>query len=479
MTTLEAKKLDNTGIKLNQDEIKELKSQLRGEVITPDHNNYDHDRSLWNGLINKFPALIIRCQGTSDVVKAINYARKNELLVAVKGSGHNVAGNATCDGGMVIDLSAMEGVYVDPVNHIARVQPGATWGDLDKETQLHGLATPGGQAAITGIAGLTLGGGMGWLRRKWGLSCDNLNSIEIVTAEGEILTASDNENDDLFWAVRGGGGNFGVVTSFEFNLHPVGPEIYGALTIYPMEEAGSVLRKWRNYVLNAPDEVTCDAMIWGMPPLPDVPPEMHWAPVLIIPGMYSGSVEKGEIALKPTRELGTPIADMSGPQPYVKMQSDMDLLFADGQLYYWKSLFADNLSDEVIEEVVKIAGERPSPQCLIALRSLGGAMGRVPEEATAYGNRDAMFNISIDNTWQDPSLSEEMINWTRNAWKNLRELTGGGVYINFLGLGEEKDDLNHAAYGSNYTRLQHIKTKYDPHNLFRVNQNIKPENGQL
>lgn len=478
MSTLQIKKLDNSITELPQEDIENLNYSLRGEVLTSAHESYHSARSIWNGLIDKHPALIVRCRGTVDVFHAVNFARENNLLVAVRSGGHNVAGNAICDDGLVIDLSAMKGIHVDPEARTAKVQAGADWGDLDKETQLHGLVTPGGQVSVTGVAGLTLGGGMGWIRRKWGLSCDNLISVEMVTADGRILTASENENEDLFWAVRGGGGNFGVVTSFEFRLHPLGPEIYGSLTIYPLAEATSVLRKWRDFVLDSPDEVTCDAMIWGMPPLPDVPPEMHWAPVLIIPGMYAGPVAKGERALKPGREMGTPIADMSGPQPYLAMQSDMDVMFPDGQLYYWKSLFADIINDDVIDKVVDLANKRPSPQCLIAIRSLGGAMGRIAEDATAYGNRDALFNISIDNTWQDPDQSETMIAWTREAWSSLRELTGGGVYINFLGLGEEKEVLSKAAYGRNYDRLQQVKAKYDPDNLFRVNQNITPTNGQ-
>ena len=478
MKTLQAVTTSGKNTTLDEEATQAFGEKLRGELLHASHDGYEEARLVWNGLIDKRPALIARCIGTADVVDAIHFARENDLLVAVRSGGHNVAGNAVCDAGLVIDLSLMRGIEVDPAEHIARVQPGADWGDLDKETQLHGLVTPGGQVSITGVAGLTLGGGMGYLRRKWGLSCDNLLSVEIVTADGQVLTASEEENEDLFWAVRGGGGNFGVVTSFEFRLHALGPEIYGALTIYPFDEAASVLRNWRDFALEAPDEVTCDAYIWGMPPLPEVPTEMHWAPVVILAGMYAGSAEEGERLLQPVSEMGTPIDDLSARQPYVAMQSDLDALFADGQLYYWKSLFADGLGDEVIDEIVASAADKPSPQCLFALRSLGGAMGRVPEEATAYGNRDALVNISIDNTWQDPKRSDEMIEWTRTTWAKLRERTGGGVYINFAGLGEENDTLTRAAYGRNYDRLRQIKAKYDPANLFRVNQNIAPaENG--
>ena len=474
MEILQAVTTDGENTTLDEEATQAFAEKLRGDLLHAGHDGYEEARLVWNGLIDKRPALIARCIGTGDVIDAVNFARENDLLVAIRGGGHNVAGNAVCDAGLVIDCSLMKGIQVDPVERTAHVQPGADWGDLDKETQLHGLVTPGGQVSMTGVAGLTLGGGMGYLRRKWGLSCDNLLSAEIVTADGQVLTANENEHPDLFWAVRGGGGNFGVVTSFEFRLHPLGPEIYGALTIYPFEEVASVLRNWRDFALEVPDEVTCDAYIWGMPPLPEVPAEMHWAPVVILAGLYAGPAEEGERLLQPVGEMGTPLADMSARQPYVAMQSDLDALFADGQLYYWKSLFADRLSDEVIDEVVALAAEKPSPQCLFALRSLGGAMGRVPEEATAYGNRDALFNISIDNTWQDPARTDEMIAWTRATWADLRELTGGGVYVNFAGFGEEENMLARAAYGRNYERLQQIKAKYDPNNLFRMNQNIPP-----
>ncbi|NBC65876.1 MAG: FAD-binding protein [Bacteroidetes bacterium] len=474
METIETLTIEDKTINLDRNKLDELESQLRGDLITSESGIYDEARSVWNGLIDKTPAMVVRCINTGDVVDALNFARENNLLVAVRSGGHNVAGNAVCDEGIVIDLSEMKGIYVDPEARTARVQPGADWGDVDKETQVHGLITPGGQVSITGVAGLTLGGGMGYVRRKWGLTCDNLLSAEIVTADGEIVTASANKNEDLFWAIRGGGGNFGVVTSFEFQLHELGPEIYGALTIYPFDDAVSVLRNWRDFALDAPNEVTCDAYIWGMPPLPGVPAEMHWTPVVIIAGMYAGPVEEGKQLLQPASDLGTPIEDMSGPRPYVEMQSDLDPLFADGQLYYWKSLFSDRMGDELIDEVVAHAADKPSKQCLFALRTLGGAMSEVPEEATAYGNRDAMFNISIDNTWQDHSKTDDMIAWTRNVWSNLREKTNGGVYVNFAGFGEEKEPLTQSAHGKNYERLQQVKSKYDPDNFFRVNQNIVP-----
>lgn len=471
---IEAITLDKEKVKIDNNNLEDFSTRIRGDLITQKNNSYDEARSVWNGLIDKQPALIVQCRNTSDVVDSVNFARENNLLISIRSGGHNVAGNAVCDKGMMIDLSSMKGIHVDPDSGTARVQPGADWGDLDKETQLYGLVTPGGQVSMTGVAGLTLGGGMGYLRRKWGLSCDNLLSVEVVTADGKVVIANSDKNSDLFWAIRGGGGNFGVVTSFEFQLHKLGPEIYGALTIYPFEDANSVLKNWRDFALNAPDEVTIDAYIWGMPPLPEVPAEMHWMPVVIIAGMYAGPADEGEKELQPVSEFGTPIEDMSARQPYLAMQSDLDPLFGDGQLYYWKSLFANHMSDEIIDQIVAKAAEKPSKQCLLALRTLGGAMARVNEDETAYGHRDALFNISIDNTWQDPSKTDEMIAWTRETWEDLRKKTSGGVYVNFAGFGEEEETLTQAVHADNYKRLQQLKTKYDPDNFFCTNQNIKP-----
>lgn len=456
------------------DAITALASQLRGDLIQPGDAAYDEVRKVWNGMIDKRPALVARCTGTADVVVAVRFARSHDLLVAVRGGGHNVAGNAVCDGGLVIDLSLMKGIQVDPVKRSVRAQPGVVWGELDHETQIHGLVTPGGQMSETGIAGFTLSGGMGFLHRKWGLACDNLLSVEIVTADGEVLRASMTEHPDLFWAVRGGGGNFGIVTSFEFALHHLGPDIYGVTTIYPFEEAASVLRNWRDVVMQVPDEVTSGVLLWGMPPLPDVPEEMHWAPVVIVAAMYAGSAEEGERVLQPMRTLGGAIGDLSGRQPYVAMQSGLDPMFPDGQMYYWKSLFADDLSDEVIGAIVALYADRPFPQTLFAVRHLGGAVSQTPEDATAFGNRNAQFNISVDNTWQDPARNDEMIDWTRRTWAELREQTDGGVYLNFAGLGEEAEMLARAGHGRNYDRLVEVKRHYDPANLFQGNINIAP-----
>jgi FAD/FMN-containing dehydrogenase len=327
---------------------------------------------------------------------------------------------------------------------------------------------------MTGIAGYTLTGGMGLLQRKWGLACDNLLSAEVVTADGEVLQASVVENPDLFWALRGGGGNFGIVTWFEFGLDPLGPEVYTAGVLYAFEDARALMRAWRAFAAQAPDEVTSETGFWALPPLPDLPQELHGAPIVVMAGMYAGPAGDGERALEPLRTMGTLIVDMSGTSTYVQSQAGFDEFFPTTQRYYWKSLYLDGLDDDRIDAMIAMAATRPSPQTLIVLRHLGGAIGQIPEDATAYGHRRAMFNLSIDATWDDPRDDARMIEWTRQAWQEMRDRTGGGIYLNFTGLGEENDELARAGYGSNFDRLQEIKAKYDPSNLFRGNINIAP-----
>ncbi len=447
---------------------------FRGVLIRPGDADYDEARRVWNGMIDKHPALIARCTSATDVVAALQFARVSGLPLAVRGGGHNVAGSAVNDGGLVIDLSLMKAIAVDPVGRIARAQPGVNWGELDRATQQFGLATPGGVVSDTGIAGFTLAGGMALTSRKWGLACDNLVGVEIVTAAGQVIHATPAENPDLFWAIRGGGGNFGIVTSFVYKLHPIGPDVFAASTLYAFADAEQVLRAWRDYVAKAPDEVTSTFLFWGMPPLPGVPEEMHGALIVAAAGLFAGSVADGERALQPLRELGTPLADLSGPATYLQVQSSWDVFFPRTQRYYWKSLFWETLGDEEIAASIALAADRPTPQTLFALRHLGGAAGRVAEDATAYANRGAQFNMSLDTTWTDPADDERMIGWTQKAWAELREKTDSGVYLNFAGLGEENDLLARAGYGQNFNRLQRIKRRYDPENLFRGNINIAP-----
>ena len=466
--------LDGTGLELSDELIDGLRAEVRGDVLTAEDAAYDEVRRIWNGMHDRRPALIVRCTGTADVVAAVNFARDYGLLLSVRGGGHNVAGNSMVDGGLAIDLSPMKGILVDPARCLARVQPGATWGDLDRETQLHSLVTPGGQVSTTGVAGFTLSGGMGMTHRKFGLTCDNLASAQIVTADGNVITASEAEHPDLFWAIRGGGGNFGVVTSFEFRLHEFGPEAVTATTIYPATHGVDILRKWRAYTESAPDEVTSMAVLWSLPPLPNVPPELHGNPIIVIHAMYGGPVGDGQQVLQPLRELAEPILDMSAVAPYVQLQSSFDVFYPEGGLYYWKSLFLEELTDTLVERMISQLHDRPSLETNLFLRHLGGAMSRVPEDATPYANRSALYNMSIDGKWSDPAQSSENIDWVRNAWEQLSELSGGGVYLNFAGFGEDTDKLARAGFGGNYERLRTVKRQYDPMNLFRTNVNIKP-----
>ena len=460
---------------LEEAAVEEFKSSLRGELLRPGDDGYDKARAIWNGMIDKRPALIARCSGAADVIDAVNFARTHNLLLAVRGGGHNVAGNAVCDGGLMIDLSLMKGVRVDPGKRIAWAQGGVTWGDLDRETQAFGLATPGGVVSTTGIAGLTLGGGFGWLRRKYGLSVDNLRSVDIVSADGQFLTASDTENTDLFWAVRGGGGNFGVVTSFEFSLHPVGPLVMLAVAMYPAEKATAFAPRWREFMAKAADEVSSQMAFWSIPDIEAFPENARGKPVVIFLAVYAGPVEEGQQILQPLREFGTPLVDLSGPTPFTSVQSAFDPFFPKGERqYYWKSLYLDSLSDDAIAAIAARAIDRPSPMTLVNVWSMGGAMSRVPAEETAFGDRSAAFLLEISSTWADPQDSGRNIGWTRDFWADMKRFSSGGVYLNFPGLGEEGEDLVRAAYGANYERLVALKNKYDPQNLFRLNQNIKP-----
>jgi FAD/FMN-containing dehydrogenase len=451
-----------------------LGETARGLILAPGDPGYDEARSIWNGLIDRRPALIVQCTGAADVVDAVNFAREHELDLSIKAGGHNVAGNAVNDGGIVLDLSQMRGVHVDSDAKTVRVQGGATWGDCDRETQLFGLAVPGGVVSTTGVAGLTLHGGLGHLRRKYGLSIDSLLSVDIVTTDGQFRKASATENEDLFWAVRGAGSNFGVVTSFEFQAHPVGPMVFVGAIFYPLEDAQTILPAWRDFMATAPEELSSLAILWSLPPAPPFPPEVHGSPTVAIAAAYCGSVEEGERVVQPLRELAQPLVDASGPWPWLGLQSGFDAMFPAGELRYWKSRALTGLSAEAIGEIVELAGRRPTPLTDIAIWHHGGAMNRLDETETAYGGRDAPFLVTAEANWTDPAQNDEAISWAREVWDTMDRFSTGGVYLNFPGLGEEKEDLARAGYGENYDRLVALKAKYDPDNLFRMNINIPP-----
>ena len=455
--------------------IEELADAIRGRILTPGDIEYEDARTVRNGLIDRRPGMIVRCRGAADVVDAVNFARNHNLLVSIRGGGHNVAGSAVNDGGIVIDLSEMRGVSVDPVKKTVRAQGGATWGDVDRETQLFGLATPGGVVSTTGVGGLSLHGGWGWLRRKYGYCVDNLVSAEIVTADGQVRTASDTENADLYWAIRGAGSNFGVVTSFEFQLHPVGPLVALAATAYAIEDGARVLPAFREYMESAPDEVSGAALFWGIPSDEHFPAELHGKTVCIIAAVHCGEPAEGEPVIAPLRELAEPALDLSGQMPYAMLQSAFDPFFPKGWFYYWKSLYLNDLSAESMEEIIQLAMAKPTPNALMALWHLkGGAASQVAPDATAFGRRDRPYLLSLDTTWTDQADTDRCIAWTRNAWSSMQRFGPGGIYLNFAGFGEEKEALVRSSYGDNCDRLVELKTMYDPGNLFRMNNNIKP-----
>ena len=461
---------------INTAEVKSKLQNIAGQVILPEDPLYDDARAVWNGMIDRYPAVIVRCLDVDDVILAVNTAREANLIVSVRGGGHNVAGHATNDGGMVIDVSPMNHVKVDPDQSTAIAQAGTTWADVDSATQVYGLAAPGGEVSETGIAGLTLGGGIGHMRRKHGLTIDNLLSVDIVSANGELLHASATENADLFWAVRGGGGNFGIVINFEYQLHPVGPQIMEATVMYPFEKATEVFKAWREYTETAPDEVASACILWSIPAIPDFPEEMHYQNVVIIDAVYIGSPDDAEPILQPLREITEPLIDMSAVDKYVNVQSGFDAFFPAHVLrYYWKSFNMKALTDDAIDDIIEHTRERPSPMTAVVIRHMGGAMGRVDADATGFGDRSAQFNLSLDATWASSDDDDINIGWTRKAWDALNQFSDGGVYLNFPGFQEEGEQLMRRQFGKNYERLAEIKKRYDPTNFFRLNQNIKPQ----
>lgn len=451
-----------------------LQAQFQGELIHPGVAGYDDARQVWNGMIDRYPALIARCSSVADVAAAIRFARECDLLVAVRGGGHNVAGTAVCDDGLVIDLSGMKDLRLDPGKRTVQAGPGLLWEEVDRETQEAGLAVTGGVISHTGVAGLTLGGGLGWLMRKHGLTCDNLISADLVTAEGVSLTTSEQQHPDLFWAIRGGGGNFGIVTSFSFRVHPHGPEVLAGPILFPADQAEDVLRAYRDFIATAPDELGTGIILTNAPPAPWIPDSVHGQPVVMIIACYAGPVDQGRRVVDPIRSLGTPLVDALGPTRYVAHQSMLDAGVPHGHHYYWKAHYSNELSDGAIQTLVEWAWKARSPISYTIIFHLGGAVGRVSEDATAFHGRGATHAMVIDAVWP-PNAEEghENIEWARDMWNAFAPYSTGGVYMNFLG--NEGPDRVRAAYGlKNYERLQAVKKEYDPSNFFRMNQNIRP-----
>ena len=442
-----------------------FRQKLTGDLLQPGDQGYDEARKVWNGMIDRHPALIARCKNAEDVIQSVLFARRENLIVSVKGGGHNITGNAVCEGGLMIDMSLMKSVRVNPEQQTADVETGATWGEYDAATHQYGLASTGGAVSTTGVAGLTLGGGVGWLVRKHGLSCDNLIEADIVTAEGVLLKANASENQELFWGIRGGGGNFGIITSMKFRLHPI-HTVLGGLFIYTRDKAKEVIQFHREFMKTAPEELT---LYSGLMTSPD------GIPIVALAACYSGDLEKGNAVLKSLREFGAPVADLIAPMPYPQIQRMLDAAAPYGNRYYWKSSFLKELTDEAIDLIISHAASVPSPFSIILLEFYGGAASREPEGGTAYPHRQSEFDLVIMSNWTNQQEDEKNIHWARDLYEAVQNFSSHKVYVNVLGV--EGEERVKEAYGDSYPRLAALKTKYDPDNLFRLNQNIKPMEG--
>ena len=473
--------MSHTGkaIELPRGTLQHLAAHLHGDLLHQESYGYETTRQVWNGLINKRPALIICCHNHSDVITAVNFARTHNLLLAVRGGGHSVAGHSTCDGGMVIDLSRMNHVSVDQTARIVHVEGGATLADMDKATQAVDLVVPAGAVSDTGIAGLTLGGGIGWLRNQWGLTCDNLLSADVVTADGQCVTASHAEHPDLFWALRGAGGNFGVVTRFTFRAYPLQPDVWFTTVFHDGRHMKEVLQFYREFSATAPDEISTAAICGQFPPgSPDFPAELHGHPCVMIVGMYAGSVEQGQKAMQPLRDFRKPLIDFSKATTYLEAQQFFDEDYPAGELcYYWKSLFLSELTDDAIDTIVEHASQQPSPLSGIEILYSGGAVTRLDDDACAFAfaGRKARYLIFVESNWKDIQDNDANIAWPCNLISALQKGTEGSFYLNFSSAFEEQESTMRHNYGSKYQKLMAIKKRYDPTNLFRLNQNIRPD----
>ncbi len=472
MTDISLSTIGSTPVIVPPEDIEALKSALRGSASGPGESGYDEARTIWNAMIDRRPGLAIRCQGAADVMRAVELARTHGLVVSVRGGGHNIAGSAVCDGGLLIDLSPMRWVRVDPASRRMNVGPGATLADVDRETQAFGLAVPTGINSTTGIAGLTLGGGFGWITRKFGMTIDNLISADIVKADGKLVRASENENPDLFWAIRGGGGNFGIVTNFEFRLHPVGPQVLSGLVVHPFDDARKILTAYQPMLSAAPDELTCWAVMRKAPPLPFLPQEWHGRNVLILAMCWVGDMASGEKAMAELRGLGKPIVDVVSPHPFVGWQTAFDPLLTPGARNYWKTHDFERLDDGLIDTLIEAVETLPGPECEIFIAHIGGAMSRVPVAATAYPQRKAHYIMNVHTRWRDAAEDQLCIGWARDLFQRTAKYSLGSAYVNFMP--EDESDRIEMVYGPNFQRLSEVKRRYDPDNLFRSNQNIKP-----
>ena len=466
---------DQSPAPINSGAIDALRSSLRGELLEPTAPDYEEIRVIWNGMIDRRPALIARCRNAADVMAAVTFARDHNLVIAIRSGGHNVAGYAVPDGGMMIDMSLMNGVRLSPALDLAVVEGGAQWRDVDAATAPFHRATPGGLISATGVAGLTLSGGIGWLRGRHGLACDNLLAADVVTAEGCLVRASKTENPELFWALRGGGGNFGVVVSFEFALHEIPSELMFCAPIYPEESANEILPKWRDYMATAPERLSGLAEFSTIPKDPAYPEHSWGRRVMALAHVYDGPAEEGERVTAPLRAFGETLLDFSGPMPYCTIQTLYDAIFPKGRdRCYWKSTYLKGLDDDVIREITAHLAKRPSEMTFSSIWKFGGAMQRVSAEASAFGDRSASFMLSLDAIWSDSKDDDANIGWVRNAWTDMQRHSTGRLYLNFPGLGEDHSLVSNALGEATYARLQEVKRKYDPGNLFRMNQNIVP-----
>lgn len=470
---MKTKTMDGREIDLTQDMLDGLRMRLRGSVLGPDDPGYEESRTVWNAMIDRKPAVVTCCLGTADVIECVRFAREHDLLLCIKGGGHNIAGLAAADGALMLDLSLMRGAWVDTERKIVHAQGGCLLGDVDRETQVHGLAAVLGFVSLTGIAGLTLGGGFGYLTRRYGWTTDNVVGMDVVTADARLVRASSDENADLFWGLRGGGGNFGVVTGIDYTLYPVGPEIVGGLVAWPASEAASVLEQYRTLAEEAPPELTIVTIMRPAPPAPWLPKDVHGKPIVAILACHTGSPEEGEKAVAAIKSFGNPIGDVLVRRPYTQLQSMLDPTQPKGRRYYWKSEYLPGIEPALCEKAIEHAAKIQSPHSAVILFQLGGALNRLDEDHSPVGNRDTRYVLNIAGSWEHSDQDTANIEWARQAWNDMKQFSTGGTYINFL-TEDEGDERIDAALGKALERLADVKTSWDPENVFRTNRNIKP-----